>query len=63
MNRAARQKYLDEIYALDNAGRRRRSVTEIVVICTIWCVIVAISVLILVGSVVLTVAVVRRFWA
>jgi hypothetical protein len=38
-------------------------VTEIVVICTIWCVIVAISVLILVGSVVLTVAVVRRFWS
>jgi hypothetical protein len=58
MNRAARQKYLDEIYALDNAGR---SVTEVIVICTIWGVILGVSVLILVGSVFLIVAVVRQF--
>jgi hypothetical protein len=63
MNRAARQKYLDEIYALDNAGRRRRSTTEIVVIGMIWGFIVAISVLILLGSVFLIVAVVRQFWS
>jgi hypothetical protein len=56
-----RQKYLDEIYALDNAGRRRRSVTEVIVICTIWAVILGVSVLILVGSVFLIVAVVRQF--
>jgi ABC-type lipoprotein release transport system permease subunit len=63
MNRAARQKYLDEIYALDNAGRRRRSLTEIVVVGLVWGVILGVSVLILVGSVVLTVAVVRQFWS
>jgi ABC-type lipoprotein release transport system permease subunit len=64
MNRAARQKYLDEIYALDNQrSRRRRSTTEVIVICTIWGVILGVSVLILVGSVMLTVAVVRQFWA
>jgi ABC-type lipoprotein release transport system permease subunit len=61
VNRAARQKYLDEIYALDNAGRRRRSLTEVIVVATIWGVILGVSVLILVGSVFLIVAVVRQF--
>jgi ABC-type lipoprotein release transport system permease subunit len=64
MNRAARQKYLDEIYALDNQrSRRRRSLTEIIVVATIWGVILGVSVLILVGSVMLIAAVVRRFWS
>jgi hypothetical protein len=63
MSREARQQYLDEIYAMDNAGRRRRSVTEVVIVLTIWVIMVATSVLILVGSVLGSLAVVRHFWS
>jgi hypothetical protein len=38
-------------------------VTEVIVVATIWGVILGVSVLILVGSVFLIVAVVRRFWS
>jgi hypothetical protein len=63
MSREARQQYLDEIYAMDNAGRRRRSPTEVVIVLTIWVIIVAASVLVLVGSVLGSLAVVRHFWS
>jgi hypothetical protein len=63
MSREARQQYLDEIYAMDNAGRRQRSVAEVVIVLTIWVIIVATSVLVLVGSVLGSLAVVRHFWS
>jgi hypothetical protein len=63
MNREARQQYLDEIYAMANGGRRRRNVTEVVIVLTMWVIIVATSVLVLVGSVLGSLAVVRHFWS
>ncbi len=61
MNKAAHAKYMAELYRLET-GHRRRSVTEVVVISTIWGVIAGVGLLVLGGSFWMTVTIVRHFW-
>lgn len=62
MNRqAAREQYRAELYRLET-GHRHRSVTEIVVITTIWSVIGLVSLAVLGGAFLLGFVIVRHFW-
>ncbi len=60
-HQAARDQYRAELYRLET-GERHRSVTEIVVITAMWCVIGLTSLAVLVGFCWVAAVIVRHFW-